>query len=277
MKRRLVALAGAAMMLTACQPDPAADQPVDTAVATASSQASAAGATQEAADKPPLSAAGRAELIAAFARAADATAAGRPLPDTNRQLVGRTFSLRLPFGCNGPVSKAPFPWAGWTFDPKKKALKLTATPERWREAAWVRAIAEDMQFEAVEGFWIQRPWTSSEDCPDGSAAATEAVAAEPLRPTAGIAQFFAPDAPRTFQRGTRAYSHTIRVPDAEATKDSSYRLSLGGRVTGFPDGQPIHCWNEAPDRRPVCLIAVELARVAFENSPAGEVLVEWRN
>ncbi len=265
------------MMLAACQPEPASDRPGQTDVAAGTEQPPAVTATQEATDKPPLSAAGRPELIAAFARAADAAAAGRPLPDANRQLVGRTFSLRLPFGCNGPMNMTHLPWAGWTYDPRKQTLKLTATPERWSEAAWVRTIAGGMPYEAVEGFWIQRPWTSSEDCPVGSAAGAEAVAAEPVRPTVGIAQFFAPDAPRTFQRGTRAYSHTIRVPGAEALKERGYRLSLGGRVTGFADGQPIHCWNEAPDLRPVCLMAVELARVAFEDSPAGEVLVEWRN
>jgi len=274
MMGRLVVLAGAAMMLAACQPEPASDQPGQTGVAAGTEQSPATTASQEVADKPPLSAAGRAELLAAFARAADAAAAGRPLPDANRQLVGRTFSLRLPFGCNGPVSKAALPWAGWTYDLRKQTLKLTATPERWSEAAWVRAIAGEMPYEAVEGFWIQRPWTSSEDCP---VASTDVVAPEAVRPTVGIAQFFAPDAPRTFQRGSRAYSHTIRVPGTEAAKVRDYRLSLGGRVTGFADGQPIHCWNEAPDLRPVCLIAVELARVAFEDSPAGEVLVEWRN
>ncbi len=274
---RLVVLAGAAMMLAACQPESASDQPGQADVNAGTEQSPAATASQATADKPSLSAAGRAELLAAFARAADATAAGGPLPDANRQLVGRTFSLRLPFGCNGPANKAALPWAGWTYDPTKQTLKLTVTPERWSEAAWVRAIAGEMPYEALEGFWIQRPWTSSEECPLGISTSTEAVATEPVRPTVGIAQFFAPDAPRTFQRGARAYSHTIRVPGAEALKGRGYRLSIGGRVTGFADGQPIHCWNEAPALRPVCLMAVELARVAFEDAPAGVVLVEWRN
>ena len=228
-------------------------------------------------DVQPLAAVGRADLIAVFARAQDATAAGRPLPDANRQLVGRTFSLKLPFGCSGEPSKQGSSWAGWTFDRNREALKLSVNPERWTEADWVKSIAGDLAHEAVEGFWIERPWTRSEDCPADNAAdpAGEAIAHD--RQTVGIAQFFAPGSSRTFQRGSRAYSHTIRVREPAEIEGRTYRLVLSGRVTGFPDGQPIHCGQDSPYRRPVCLMAVEFAKVSFEDSRDGNILVEWRN
>lgn len=225
----------------------------------------------------PLAPAGRVDLIAAFARAVDAAAAGRPLPDANRQLVGRTFSLKLPFGCSGEADKTHPAWAGWVLDRNRQALKLSAASERWTDAAWVKSIAGDMAHEAVEGFWIERPWTSSEECPAANVASDTDLAASNERQTMGIAQFFAPDSPRTFQRGSRAYAHTIRVREPAEVQGRTYRFAVSGRVTGFPDGQPIHCVQDSPDRRPVCLMAVELARVSFEDPRDGTVLVEWRN
>ncbi|WP_374409762.1 hypothetical protein [Novosphingobium colocasiae] len=225
----------------------------------------------------PLAPIGRADLIAAFARAGDAAAAGRPLPDADRQLVGRTFSLKLPFGCSGEANKEHPAWAGWVLDRNRQALKLFAAPERWTDAAWVKSIAGNMAYEAVEGFWIERPWTRSEECPVADVGSDAGLAASDERQTMGIAQFFAPDSPRTFQRGSRAYAHTIRVREPAEVEGRTYRFAVSGRVTGFPDGQPIHCVQDSPDLRPVCLIAVELAQVSFEDPRDGTVLVEWRN
>lgn len=276
-RRGPFALTWAVLMVAACQPDSPSDEAVKTEVSIQGDKSSAVDDTQVTADKPPLIAVGRASLMTAFASAADATAAGRPLPDLNKQLVGRTFTLRFPFSCDSHAGKEERSWAGWTFDQSKRTLKLFAAPERWNEAGWVKSIAGDAAYEAVEGFWIDRPWTSSEECPVSSRPDIDSVTSVPLRQTAGIAQFFAPDSPRTFQRGTRAYAHTIRVRDGEEITGRNFRLSVDGRVTGFPDGQPIRCWQDSPNLRPVCLMAVELARVAFEDSPAGNVLVEWRN
>lgn len=276
-KGSLVALAGAALMMAACQREPSTDHSAGAGAMAGSNQAPEVEASPAAADKPVLLAIGRSDLIDAIALAADATAAGRPLPDANRQLVGRTFTFRLPFGCNGPASQELPSWAGWTFDQSRQTLKLSAAPERWGEAGWVKSIAGDMAYEAVEGFWIERPWTSSEKCPVGGNGSNETSEAVVDRPTVGIAQFFAPDTPRTFQRRSRAYSHTIRLRDSEEIEGQSYHLYVSGRVTGFADGQPIHCWQETPDIRPVCLMAVEFARIAFEDSPGANILAEWRN
>lgn len=267
-------MAGVALVISGCRGEAPSEQNAEPA-AVATEQVPETAPVQST-EVPPLTALGRGDLIAAFARAGDASAAGQPLPDANRQLVGRTFNLKLPFGCNGEAGKERPVWAGWTFDSKGRALKVFAAPERWTDADWVKPIAGDLPHEAVEGFWIERPWTSSEDCPAGIASSTD-LAASDERQTMGIAQFFAPDSPRTFQRGSRPYSHTIRVRDPAEIKGRAFRLALSGRVTGFPDGQPIRCVQTSPDRRPVCLIAVELARVSFEDPRDGSVLAEWRN
>jgi len=278
---RLAWLVGAALLLNACQSEKS--QPEATRDADADSPSEPKRETIDAAPSlaaPSMAALGRAELLAAFATAADATAARRPLPEAQRDLVGRTFSLALPFGCNGPQRVDAPEWAGWTLARGERTLRLSARPERWGEAEWMRSLAKDMTFEAVEGFWIERPWTASEDCPKPVPVADQAAPADlppPERPTVGLAQFFARGSPRTFQRGLRPYAHTSRIADEPGAEGVSYRLVVSGRVTGFPDGQPIRCNSEAADRRPVCILAVELARVAFQTAPEGEVLAEWHN
>ena len=72
-------------------------------------------------------------------------------------------------------------------------------------------------------------------------------------------------------------SQLISTEFHHVVRKHGFSVSEWRVMASLADGQPINCWNEAPDLRPVCLMAVELARVAFEDSPAGEVLVEWRN
>lgn len=185
------------------------------------------------------------------------------------------------------------PWAGWSFNQDSRVLKLVAHTQHWEKLEWVPQLTGGLEYEAAEGFWIRRPWTSAEECPATAVTNTasltdekanaepdrkpEAKAPSEARQTFGLAQFFAPDAPRTFQRGNRPYSFTLREKKDAIGGTRKYRLSLSGRISGYPDGQPIRCWNEASDLRPKCLMAVELARVAFEEVESGKVLAEWLN
>lgn len=229
----------------------------------------------------------RGALIAAAAAAADAYAAGAPAPMANAALVGRAFLLRLPFGCAGSDTVAT-----WTYNASRKTVKFAAQPALWSEMPWVRALAGDTVFEAAEGFWIPRPWTRAEACPPSSNEAggdsttttqapltEQALPSEPTaeRETLGLAQFFAPGAPRTRQRGMRPYEFTRKYDAAASPAAHSYQFVLGGRLAAFADGQPVHCWSENAQLRPRCLIAVELGRVAFEDPASGEVLAEWRD
>ena len=54
-----------------------------------------------------------------------------------------------------------------------------------------------------------------------------------------------------------------------------YRLMVEGRFTAFPDGRAIRCRASSVDQRPICIAAVQLDRVAFEDTD-GSVLSDWR-
>lgn len=218
----------------------------------------------------------RADLLIAAKAAADAVASGRLLPDANLKLKDRTFVLRLPFGCS---AGQPDDWAGWTYDSKSEVLKLTARPERWRDEAWVKAVAGELSFDTVEGFWIERPWSSAEVCPPSPPLAADAPQNPPTplpRQTLGLAQFFAKEAPRTSQRGARPYGFTLKAPGLDPPEIRGFTLTISGRIVGFSDGQPVHCLNEDSALAPRCLIAAEFAEIAFEDPQTGKVIANWQ-
>jgi hypothetical protein len=220
---------------------------------------------------PPPTLAREALLTAANA-AASAYAAAAPAPVANAALVGRAFTVHLPFGCAAEAN----PVATWAFNAQRKTVNFEAQPVLWGETPWVRALAGETPFEAAEGFWIRRPWTASKTCPPPPPEGTDpAAAASPE--TLGLAQFFAPGAPRARQRGTRPYRFTRKYDGPDTPPPHAYRLALSGRITSFADGQPIRCWSESAWARPRCLIAVELTRVAFEDPATGDTLAEWRD
>ena len=220
----------------------------------------------------PPPALGRDALLGAAAVAANAYAAGAPAPAGNATLVGRAFTLRLPFGC----AAAADPVATWTYNVERKTVKFSAQPNLWGKAPWVRTLAGDTPFDAVEGFWVQRPWTQSKACPAAPADAVDPAAPAP-KETLGLAQFFAPGASRTRQRGTRPYEFTRKYEGEGTPPGHEYQLVLSGRLAAFADGQPVRCWSESSWLRPRCLIAAELTRVAFEDPAIGETLAEWRD
>lgn len=247
----------------------------DTAKQTPSKEKSVESASESAgAPREPLQPLGRLALLAANNRAADATAAGASLPEGNRNLVGRSFSINLPIGCSQIQRKTTDAWSSWSYESNGRAIKLSARVENWSQSEWVRQLAQGLDFEAAEGFWIERPWTASEHCP--KPAGDDRAFGGSETPTFGLVQFFAKDSPRSFQRGSRPYAFTLRARNS-SVEDRSYSLALDGRIGAFADGQPIHCYQPQPNLRPVCLMAVEWDRVAFVEAPYGNVLTEWQN
>ena len=222
---------------------------------------------------PPLD---RVALLAAAASAADAVASGTALPQSNAALVGRSFILRLPFGCRGEMTEEKEEsWAGWTFNSKSRALRLTARASNLADTDWVKQIAGEMTFDAAEGFWIRRPWTRTEQCGTGDHAPSDAILSAPAQRLA-IAQFYSPEGPRTLRRGGRPYSSTVRLEEGESPSPGGYQLQLEGKLAGFPDGQPVHCVQHDSSVTPRCLIAVRFERVAFVVPGKDEPIVEWR-
>ena len=227
----------------------------------------------------------RAGLIAAARAAASAWAAGQPAPAAEAELIGRRFDLRIPFGCRGPASGPDAPALRFEQKAPGRPVRISARPQEWAGTPLAQALAPAGGFEAVEGFWIPRPWTDSEACPppappapEAGTAAGEAAAAPASPQTLGLAVFLTPDSPRTARRGGRPYEQVVKADEAGAPPfPQGLRLALSGRIAGLDDRRAFVCASPSPDRRPVCLAAVEFDRVAFEDPATGKTLAEWRD
>lgn len=258
----VVALAASLVLLSACQREPTAAsapvaEPAQTPVVTV-------------APAPILD---RASLLQAMDIAASAFAAGQEVAGAS--LAGRRFVVRQAFGCGGPAvnrpSQAGLATVTWSED--RESAKLTLTPGDWSQSALIAGDAET--WEAAEGFWLARPWLRVDTCPaiQGGASPEAPSAAQ----TMGLAAVFKEGGSRTVRRNGRAYEATLRAEGDQPLMPSAkgYRLVLEGRMTAFADGRAIRCRAVDADQRPVCIGAVQLDRVAFEDAE-GKTLSEWR-
>ena len=248
---------------------------------------------------PPL---GRTDLLEAAGRAADAFAAGRPAPGENAALVGRRFVLVMPFGCDGPQPRDSEAPKFWSYDEESETLRASVTPEAFTDAAFARDVARGLEFEAAEGFWIGRAWTSSEACPpseapsspprrsDPSQARQEAAGGEepeteagspapsrPARETLALVEYFEPGSRRAARREGRPYTVVKRRRLAEVALGQGLRVVVEGRLAELPGGQPIGCWGESATIRPICVIRGRVDRVAVTDASRQRVLGEWTN
>lgn len=218
----------------------------------------------------------RGDIIDRARIAADAYSRANAPPPGKDALVTRTFRIRLPFGCGGPRAEPGAAQAWYQIDPARRTVRLTARPALWTSLPLIQQLEGGGGIEAVEGFWISRPWSRSETCaPRGEQPALSSPVAAPATETLGLARIFSQDESRVVRRNGRPYELVRKLPDtADLAAPRSYSLLLEGRIVGFADGQAARCWSPSADVRPVCLLAVEFDRVAFENA-AGEVLAEW--
>jgi len=220
----------------------------------------------------------RPELLAIVGQAASAFAEGRPAPKAALDLAGRRFSVRLPFGCLGPEGEGA---ASYVYDAEKGSLKLTARAETWTRVEAIRSLVGTAATEAIEGFWIPRPWIAGDACPalrpqpvpvaPAKTGARTPPAPEPFPQTVGLVSTFETGDSRLQRRGTRPYE-VVRKADAPPT--GAFRLVLEGRIVEGATG-PVVCRSDDPDRPPTCLVRVEFDRVAIEGV-AGELFGEWR-
>lgn len=226
---------------------------------------------------------GRADLLQAFDAAASRFAAGEAPSEPDR-LVGRSFELKLPFGCGGlqTLTEDAQPeleglaTAAWGRD--RRSIVLSLTPADWSEASLLYNGRGGSTWEAAEGFWLARPWLRTEACPAVKTDPLQSDAGPRSTQTAGLAAVFESGGSRVGRRDGRAYRFVIRGEgDAPPLPSpSGYRVKLSGRVVGFPDRRAVRCTSSGVDQRPVCVTAIKLDEVAFE-TPDGAVLSRWRS
>jgi hypothetical protein len=219
---------------------------------------------------------GRADLLALVGAAADAAAAGRDPGPEIAQADGRRFELQLPFGCSGPSEDAAAAMR-WHYDPKAQALRIFVDPVAWTAQDWWPAGEAD-GVEGIEGFWIARPWTSSEGCPRGgdrpAAAGTEPVTLPGQ--TLAVGQIFLAEGGRGGRRDGKPYEAVVQVAEGDLNASQGFRVRMSGRVARTGGLGPVRCRQPAgPEQRPICLVSVVMDEVAVENPASGETLATW--
>lgn len=220
---------------------------------------------------------GRSDLVALAAAAADAAAAGRAPGPEIAAADGRRFEVRLPFGCSGPAGEGSNAAMRWRYEADDQALRIQVSPMIWTAQDWWEGDAP-AGIDAIEGFWITRPWTSSEDCP---VAADRAMAAgvEPVTlpgQTLALGQTFSAEGARGGRRDGEAYQAVIRVPEEDLRTADGFRLRISGRIARIPNGGPVRCRQPAgSEQRPICLVGMVVDEIAIENPATEETLATW--
>ena len=240
----------------------------------------------------------RAGLLQALDLAASSYASGRPT--TGDDFAGRRFVLREAFGCEGPAPAATPGLAQWAWGRDRRSIEITLTPLDWSRDAIFSGAGS--RWEAVEGFWIARPWMRDPGCAAPPAVATPAppsqtadglmavgaappsteygTTPQPAAATpqvAGLASVFEEGGSRVGRRDGKPFTFTLRPENdgALAAPAHGFRLVIEGRLTVFPTGLAVRCQATSVDVRPVCFVAGEVDRVAFEDAD-GKLLREWR-
>jgi hypothetical protein len=244
----------------------------------------------------------REDLLVAALRAATNFAAGANDSDLQKGLADKKFEFRIRFGCDGPAAAGQEMPFGWSYSAKTGALKVRATPGLSPKDPAVKAIAGEA-FEAVEGFWVRRPWMFAAACPkqdEASVKVQDAAAADTMKgkdtsgkaadaagqatPAAGgpditsrlvgIAQFFTASGPRTMRRSGRPYEATKKLP-ANQAPSGGFDLVLTGRLVALPNGHVIACTHSGSGEQPSCVISVEFGKVSIERADTHEQLAQW--
>ncbi len=248
-------------------------------------QEPAAAPVQQHPTVPRLESLDRAAIFAAVAQAASAHAAGEDNSAAQRAHDGRQFELRIRFGCKGPSTALREQWLGWSFDEETRTLRVRARPTLAGEDPLVQELGGSA-FEAVEGFWIPRPWLLQALCPAAAAvkpappdevALEDAKVEEPLPrwPRIGIAQFFSETDPRTGRRAMRPYEAVKTLDPGVPIASQGFDLVLSGRLKALPDNRVIACITKGAQSPPDCIISADFDRVWIQAPGSAEVIAEW--
>jgi hypothetical protein len=291
MKWTAVAVAVGALSLVACRQQPE-NQTVENEVGNEVNSLPSLPIAE-----PPMN---RSAMLLAVAKVASAVALGRDGVAEQRGLDGKRFEVRIRFGCVGPSGPAsaagPF---NVRFDEEERTLRIRATPDLSQTDPRVAALGGEA-VEAVEGFWMYRPWLLDAGCPappsapseaaseseeSATAVATAVEAEEQPRtaapPTAGqrvgIAHFFTKADSRAGRRDRRAYEATKVLPEGRQPSRAGYDLVLSGRLATVSGGKVINCRIQGPNTPPECIVSTEFDRVRIETPGTKEVVAEWSN
>ena len=216
----------------------------------------------------------RRELIETAQEVAARFAAEGRIPAGSARLAGRRFSVRLAFGCEPAQATAGVLQATVQANAERNSVSLMARPALWADLPLIQALPERTDIETVEGFWIPRPWSASENCPPSAELPAPAVATPPSAQTLGLARVFAPGESRAQRHAEHPYQFTFRQPP-NAPPGASYYLLLEGDLAAFKDGNVLNCWAESAMHRPVCLYSVVFSHIAFIDARDGSVLAQW--
>ena len=226
----------------------------------------------------------RQAILQAVAKAASASALGHDDRDQQRDLDGDRFEVRIRFGCpksGATVQNGPFVVR---HDAESRRLQVRAFPDLTGGEPWIAALGGDA-IEAVEGFWMRKPWLLAPGCSVAAQAPISETTEDagddtPRMPMAaqwrvGIAQFFGATETRTTRRDHRAYETTKTLGEDEPPPSQGYDLILSGRLRELPNGQVIACHVASPELPPECVVSVTFDQVRIERADTKEILAEW--
>lgn len=242
----------------------------------------------KAAPAPAPAALDRAGLIGLAAAAGSAYASGQSSLDQSAQ-VGRPFALKINFACAAPELSV-------VKDQAQKTLKLTARLQDWTNHPALKGLSE-VPVDRAEGLWLPRPWVTAETCrtvPVPVMTAARAIdrlivgdTSEPASPppasldasahSLGLVSVFPARSDRSRQRGGKPYE-TVQKLDTglDALRPVDFSMLIEGRIGQAAAGRPVVCHAPAPDARPVCLVAIDIERVAFLRADSDKPIAEWR-
>lgn len=274
----VAALAGICL-LSACNEQKSAESPE----ASAASEPAITAPALPVAEKPL----DREALLLAVAQTASNVALGREDREAQRMLDGKPFELRLRFGCANDDDQS----RTWSYDEKRRNLSVRIAPEINGSDRVVQALGES-GYEAVEGFWVRRPWQLDADCSAPSAPVTEspspspspassstasAVPPTPIMPiyNIGLAQFYTAADSRTHRRESRAYSASKILNEKTSPSSRGYDLVIAGRLRKLSSGAVIACRNRGSAVPPDCIVSVQIDKVVIRDPADGASIAEW--
>jgi hypothetical protein len=214
---------------------------------------------------PPQPVLDREALLLAAIRARSAAATGADDRAAQQPLDRQRFEFRMRLGCDILAPGAPDTVEA-RYDAQGRRVQLRAAPDVSIENPLVAAFGGE-GVEAVEGFWIRRPWLLSSSCAGSASSAREF----------GIVQFFTAQEPRTERRDGRAYE--IAAPLAEgasAPTAGSWDLVLRGRLRKWGRDRVVLCRSGGEGAAPTCVISVQFDEVSVEEVGTGRSLANWR-